>query len=367
MIDLVLANLWRSRARTLLTASGIAVGVATIVALLALTAGIEERAGGLVHLGRADLGVFQRDAADLTTSVLPLGLGRRLESRPYVAQATPLALVVSPNRADPSAIVFGVDPHGFVAGRAVLVGGTRPHGHEAMLGDTMAGSVGAHVGGPVVIKGRRLRVSGVYHTGIPFEDNGAMVPLGLAQRLAGRRPDEATSFAVTLAPDAKAGAAAHALTRDFPGLTIITDPGEAARVGANSFLISRSLPLIVAVALIVGGLGVANTMVMAVLERQREMALLATVGWSPSQLGSLVMAEALGVSLVGAALGLLLGFAAAELLTRTLALNDVVAPVFTAWGLGRGLLVGFAIGVLGGLYPTWRVARLSPAPILARA
>jgi ABC-type antimicrobial peptide transport system permease subunit len=39
----------------------------------------------------------------------------------------------------------------------------------------------------------------------------------------------------------------------------------------------------------------------------------------------------------------------------------------TAWGLGRGLLVGVAIGVLGGLYPAWRVSRLDPGATLARA
>lgn len=366
MIDLVVSNLRRSRARTLLTASGIAVGVATIVALLALTAGIEQRAGGLVHLGRADLGVFQRDAADPTTSVLPLDLGRRLEARPDVVHATPLQLLVEANPVDPSAIVFGVDPNGFVAQRAVLAAGRRPRGREIMLGDTMAGQLHARVGDLVEIQHRRLRVSGIYHSGIAFEDNGAMLPLPIAQQLAGRRPDETTTFAVTLAPDVSAAQAAKALTRQVPGITVISDPEEAARAGANSFLISKSIPLIVALALIVGGLGVANTMVMAVLERQREMALLATIGWSPRQLGGLVMAEAVGVSVLGAGLGLLLGFAAAEILTSTLALRELVSPQFTAWGLGRGLLVGFAIGILGGLYPTWRVARLSPAPILAR-
>ena len=64
MLGLIKANVFRRSARTALTAAGIAVGVAAIVALLALSAGLNNTAGQLVHLGRADLGLFQRDAGD---------------------------------------------------------------------------------------------------------------------------------------------------------------------------------------------------------------------------------------------------------------------------------------------------------------
>ena len=77
-----------------MTAAGIAVGVAAIVALLALSAGLNRTAGQLVHLGRADLGLFQRDAGDPTSSVLPLALLPRVKAQPEIVDATPLQLVV---------------------------------------------------------------------------------------------------------------------------------------------------------------------------------------------------------------------------------------------------------------------------------
>jgi putative ABC transport system permease protein len=107
-------------------------------------------------------------------------------------------------------------------------------------------------------------------------------------------------------------------------------------------------------------------MVMAVLERQRETALLATVGWSPRQLAMLVMGEAIAVSILGCAIGLALGVAASELLVRALDLLDVIAPESSAWTLLRGVIIGLAIGVLGGLYPTGRVARQRPGALLAQ-
>ena len=57
----------------------------------------------------------------------------------------------------------------------------------------------------------------------------------------------------------------------------------------------------------------------------------------------------------------------ARLLVDALGASSYASPEVTAWGLGRGLLVGVAIGVLGGLYPAWRVSRLDPGATLARS
>ena len=102
MLAIVSTNLVRRPARTLFTASGIAVGVATIVALLSFTQGLRNSAAGFVHLGGSDLGVFQAKVSDPTASVLPASLVGRLAASPGVAQATPLLLIVEAVPADAS-------------------------------------------------------------------------------------------------------------------------------------------------------------------------------------------------------------------------------------------------------------------------
>ena len=67
-------NLWRRPARTALTAAGVAIGVGLIVALLSIAAGVRNTASDLIHIGRADFGVFQESASDLTRSLLPESL-----------------------------------------------------------------------------------------------------------------------------------------------------------------------------------------------------------------------------------------------------------------------------------------------------
>src|SRR5437763_15483575 len=102
-----LTNLRRRPGRTLLTALGSALGIATIVALLAVGGGAKHSAGEFIHLGASDLGLFQRDAADPTTSVLPASLIPQLRRTPGIADATPLVLLVGDLRRAPAAVLFG--------------------------------------------------------------------------------------------------------------------------------------------------------------------------------------------------------------------------------------------------------------------
>ena len=71
------------------------------------------------------------------------------------------------------------------------------------------------------------------------------------------------------------------------------------------------------------------------------------------------------MSVIGAAFGLLFGVIGAGLLVQALGVSTYVSPSVTAWALGRGLLVGVAIGVLGGIYPAWRVTRMRPLRALS--
>src|SRR5213076_1826872 len=97
----------RRKARTLATAVGIALGVGTIVALLSVGSGLKRTAGQLVHLGFADIGIFQSGVSDPTASILPTSLASRLEKRPDVYQATPLLLIIEGVKQNPAAVVFG--------------------------------------------------------------------------------------------------------------------------------------------------------------------------------------------------------------------------------------------------------------------
>jgi putative ABC transport system permease protein len=366
LLGLVLTNLTRRRGRTALTALGVGLGVAIIVALLSLTQGLRNTAAGFIHLGGSDLGVFQSGTSDPTTSVLPESMVARIRASPQVSRATPVALVVESVPRDPAAVVFGVQQGGFFLSNLVVVAGRQLAPGEVMVGERLASMLHLRPGETLAVKGRRFPIAGVYRSGINYEDSGAVLTLPDAQALAGRG-GETTLVAVQLAPGRHAQAAGRALERQFPGTEVISDSEQASRAGANGALIDNAVTAIIVVALIIGGIGVTNTMFMAVVERQGELALLSTVGWSSLRVGLLVVGEGVAVSLVGAALGLLLGVLGSQALVNGLGVAAYVSPSVTAWGLAQGLIIGIAIGVLGGIYPAWRVTRMPPLRGLARA
>jgi putative ABC transport system permease protein len=291
----------------------------------------------------------------------------RLERRSDVEAATPLLLLVTAIKEYPAAIVFGAEPGGFFAQRLVMTEGRRQLGSDRLLvGDALANKLGLRPGSPLSVEGHRFTVAGIYHTGIFFEDTGATIDLGVAQKLEHRK-NEATTIAVQLHPDVPLDSAEQAIRASFPGITIIGTPDEASRVGANGELIAKAVTIIATLALILGGLGVTNTMAMAVLERERELALLNAVGWRRRRIAFLVLAEGVATSTLGAGVGLLIGVLGADGLNQALGVSAVVSPHVTLWTIGQALLIGVAIGVLGGLYPAWRGTTVAPTRVLGGA
>jgi putative ABC transport system permease protein len=352
--------------RTFLTAIGTALGIATIVALLAVGAGAQRSAGSFFHLGASDLGLFQKDAADPTTSVLPTSLIGKLEKTPGIESATAFVLLVSDVPKNPGLIVFGSTPKNFEVNRMVFSAGHMyTNDHEAVIGNETAQQIHKGVGDTLDVKGHQLTIVGIYHLGVAFQDTGAFIPLGLAQQISGRQ-GEATTIPIELSVGTRPQAMKALLAKRYPGISIIADGDESIRLGANGDLVSKTALVLAVLALVIGGIGVMNTELMSVVERRSEFAILSAVGWNGRQIAWRVLVEGVITTFLGAIMGLLLGVIGAHYLVKVLGASEFVSPHITPWALGRALLIGVLIGVLGGLYPAWRAAHVSPARVLAQ-
>lgn len=343
----------RRPARTLLTAAGVGLGVGLIVALLSITAGVHRTAEDLIHVGRADFGLFQGDVSDFTRSQLPESLARAVARDPGVAETAKIKLLV-----ERDTLVFGFDPAEFAYRRLVVVAGRR--------GRTLAGDrSGRRVGSAVRLGGRTFRIAGLYHSGDRFEDVGVVLPLPAVQALA-RRPDEITTIGVVVELGRDPRSVARRLERRYPGVVAITEPGQAVKVDTSSRLIISTGWIVSALALIVGGIGVSNTMALAVFERTREIGILRAIGWPSRRILSLIVSEAVGICLLALAAGCGLGVLAAELFVARTSLSGLIEPAFTAGTFAWGLAFALAVAVAGAAYPAWRALRLAPIEALRR-
>jgi putative ABC transport system permease protein len=356
-------NLTRRWVRTGLTVAGVAIGVGLIVALLSIAAGVRKTADDLIHIGRADFGLFQEGAADLTRSLLPEELATKIERDPGVADLARIFLRVSTVNGQESVLVFGYDPNEFAWQRLVIVEGRSAAENEALLGDAGARRLGVGVGGTLAIDGRRFRVSGIYHSGDRFVDLGTVLRLPVVQRLA-QRPGEVTTFGIAVQLGQRPKVVARRLERRYPGLVAVTEPGQVVKVDTSSRLIIDAGWIFSLVALIVGGIGVTNTMAMSVFERVREIGIMRAVGWPGWRIALLIVSEAIGIGLMALALGLLGGWIAAEAFTDRGGLSRLVEADFTPGVFAWGLAFALGVAVLGALYPAWRAVRLTPIEAL---
>jgi putative ABC transport system permease protein len=362
---LVWRNLMRRWVRTVLTAAGVAIGVALIVALLSIAAGVRRTAADLIHVGRADFGVFQQGASDLTRSLLPARLEKGLRSTPGVTDVAPIFFRVSRVANRDAFLVFGLRRKDFAYRRFVIVAGRRARGGEALLGDLAAKSLHLRPGDLLRVEKKRYRIAGLYHSGNHFEDIGAVLPLRTVQRLA-HRSGEVTTYGITIQLGRRPKDVARAVELRFPGVTAVTEPGQVVKVDTSSRLIIDAGWIFSLLALIVGGIGVTNTMAMSVFERIHEIGIMRAVGWTGRRIATLILGEAVGIGLLALGVGLAAGYGAAELFVRRGNLSQLASPDFTPAVFAWGLAFALGVAVIGALYPAWRAVRLTPIEALRR-
>ncbi|TMR18293.1 ABC transporter permease [Nonomuraea turkmeniaca] len=149
---------------------------------------------------------------------------------------------------------------------------------------------------------------------------------------------------------------------EAPNEVDVSRPSDAlAAKQATSQAFANLLLGVGAVALLVGGVGVANTMVISVLERRAEIGLRRSLGATRGQIRTQFLAESLLLSALGGAGGVLLGTA----VTMGYALYSGWPSVVPAWATVGGLAATLAIGAMAGLYPAIRASRLSPTEALS--
>jgi putative ABC transport system permease protein len=348
---LIARNLRRRVARTVFTAVGVGLGVGLIIALLAITNGVHRTAGDLIHVGRADFGLYQSGVTDFTRSLLPESLTTDVARQPGVQAAAGVKLLVVGGT-----LVFGLDPSQFAYKRLVVVRGRRS---AVMAGDNSD----KHVGEVVRLAGRSFTVGGIYHSGDRFEDLGLVLPLHAVESLA-RRPNEVTSIGVTVKLGYSVRAVAAQLERRYPGVATVTEPGQAIKVDTSSRLILTTGWIVSVLALIVGGIAVTNTMAMSVFERTREIGILRAIGWPAARVGGLIVSEALAICLLALAAGCGLGVVAANVFVGHTDLSSLISPAYTIGTFAWGLAFALGVGVIGALYPTWRAVSLEPVAAL---
>jgi len=364
---LVLHNLNRRRLRSVVTAIAVMLGVTAVLALGVLTSSLRRSAVAVLRTGNADFSVSQRGASDILYSALDRGQVDAVAKTPGVDSAVGVFVKTAHlSRSHPFFVEFGVDPKDEAAYGIKVLQGRSPSADatdEIMLGWRAAKDLHAPVGTKLKIEERVFKVVGIMSTGNVFGDASGMFPITELQAWH-RQPGVYTLVFVQAKPSTNISALRKRIEADNPQLATAASEKDYGQVDRNLVLVSAANVGGSILALFIGATGVMNTSLLSFFERIREFGVLRALGWSRRRLITLVFGEALVVSLIGAALGVLVGFVAVEGLTRVGSLVGVFQPYYSTQIFVRALAFAFGMALLGALYPVVRAARLAPLKAL---
>jgi putative ABC transport system permease protein len=389
-----LAEAWRvaldalraNRLRSVLTMLGVVIGVAAVVALVAIGTGtkqqIEQQVEGLgsnlllVVPGRLEAGsapsvsTLSLDDVDVVSRVVG--------DRTRVAVTVAAAETVRAGSRSAFASMQGVletTPTVFVRrldrGSYLTRSDVNTARRVAVLGAGVAGQLFGDrdpIGRQVTIGGVRFRVIGTFERlgqslGVD-RDNEVHVPITAAQRLLGT--DRVDGLAIR-APDreridALGANVVAALTERHPDsdFSAVTQEQILGVLGDILGVLTGVLAAIAGISLLVGGVGVSNIMLVSVRERTKEIGLRKAVGARPRDIGLQFLLEAVLLTTIGGVIGMALGITAAVLVDR---LSPVPAAV-TWWSLALAFGVSALVGIIFGVVPAQRAGRLDPVVAL---
>lgn len=359
-------NLLLRKARTGLSMLGVAVSVAGIVSLISVALGMRGSFDQHLEESGASLVVFSKNVADLIFSSVKardIEAIRGMDGVEALAR-TNIHMARPPAPAPiPLIICFGRYPEERLMEKyqgLLVAGRLLQRRDEIVAAKYIAKEMGWKVGAKVTLFDDDFTVVGFYEADIAWE-NGILIHAGFLAEQLGRKDSYSIVFVYTAPADREA--IRKQVERKLPHLTAVPPADLTKRFEDQLAIVDDFIIMITVIALVVGVLGVLNTMMMSVSERTREIGMLRALGWSKGRVVKTILIEGVLLSVLGGAFGLVLGVVGTEALIGAFPDAFLVSSYETATFL-KGALVALIVGVLAALYPALRAAGLKPVEAL---
>lgn len=392
MLKFSIGNIFRRKSIMILAIVGVGLGVALMSTLLTLSEGINRRLNDTFTELAADITVSPVDApgsfsgsnggtpfssryvseiealSDVTwvypqvlASIPPSSLG---EKSPFGAPLIGIDL-------DKDRLVDGPTKHitegkNLTGKNEVIIGvefnRRGPRSAKLNIGQVLKVPVSGKINPPEFVE---LKIVGIFETDNVFFDNNLYALDSTVRRMANVDKDKIHSLRVRAASTETVEAVADKIKEVFKkdGLEVQASLSKDLLEQINDTLgiFQMVLLAIGLIASIAGGISIFIIMLMGVLERQKEFGILKAAGWSNANILFSVILESTTLGIMGASAGLLVGFGATKVLERFIGEGVAVySPMVILGVLGFGVLMG----LLGGLYPAIKAARVAPMETL---
>jgi len=363
----VTRGLMRRPVRTGLTIVGIAIGIAAVVALVGISHGFETSWRSGMKSRGTDI-VVSNMGRGLTPKTFSASAIQRIAPLPNIAETCSLLVdLVSVEKAD-MMIVSARQWGGFSWKNLKVVSGRLPNSateRAVVLGKTAAEVLSKKVGDTLQLETEELTVVGIVDGGAVVENGSVILSLPLLQEMTGNQ-DKINIIDIRVKP----GTSRQELTRLCEQISGLV-PEARAVIADEHIRDSQAYRIISAMswgtsllAVLVGVLGVMNTMLMTIFERTQEICVLLAIGWKRGRIVRMVLWESALLGFLGGLGGVVIGVVGVKLLVQTPAMRGLLEPELSPQLLVMAVAIAVVVGVFSGVYPAWRSSRLTPSHAL---
>lgn len=369
-LELAFRNLKRRPGRSVLTIMGVALAVGSFITLYGLSRSVQENVQQSFEERGTDLTVRRRGVAE------PFGGNMRQDVIPEIAKIPGVEAVsgqllsFASTDNDDHVLAFGWGSDSFFWPEIPLIDGRIPEPGErkiALVGKDIAKTLGKKLGDEITLIGEKFRIIGITNYASVLNRNAIILELDDLQDVT-FRTGAVTYISVRLdQPDQPGEADRVTEAIEAMGEFSVTKSEDVMRNDSMIGLLTAVSSSMAWVAMLMGVLMVLNTLLMAVLERTREIGILSAIGWSKRRIMSALVVEGFILSAVGSAAGILIGIAGSRLLDAIPAIGRYVAVKPTPDLIAATAIAAVVLGILGSFYPAYVATRQSPAAALERA
>lgn len=217
------------------------------------------------------------------------------------------------------------------------------------------------IGDNITIHNTEFEITGIYETGSMFADSTIYVPIDTLQNIS--ESDEYSSVLVKTAEDANDTIISDKIKDKFYDLSTLTSDEISSMMTNLTGILNTASLAVSGLAIIVGAIGIINTMVMTVYERTKEIGVLKSIGWKPRRILLMIMGETLVLTILSGIVGSVFGILISEIGVMLLDAGD-----FSLGYDPQAFILAFGItifvGLIGGIYPAYKASKLAPTEAL---
>jgi len=375
MLKIAFLNLFRHKLRTALCILGIALGIASVIALVSIIDGLSFEIQGAISQMQG-ITVYEKGAMGPLFSEIDKSYESKLSAIPNVKTVIPTRMTLA-KTIEGKSVAFGFSSVRLIGsdyskskintaagyGGKVIKGRslTGSDNGKVVVGNELMDQLNKFLGNNIKINGKKFEIVGVYETGSSLLNSSILMSLDDLTELNNYSQDKVGQFTLELVDPSKDKQTAKLINFKFGEKLKAVSASSFSNQLAGIIDTLRLLVIIIAsIAVLVAGIAILNTMLMSVTERFKEIGTLKATGWSSSDIVTMILMESAMISAIGSISGIIFGYLASSTISAAFNVSILISPGL----IYQAVLFAVVISLISGIYPAYVASKLDPVTVL---